>query len=469
MKTTLHKIACLVFIAALLSVVSIHAIAAKHISAEMTKLETTPKKEGSVILKLSGSSMQSSLAACNAFQSDYPNVQIVYNDDNLNVSDTIIEAMLANDHTIDIYAMEVSSGLWALKEKSYLADLSTSLVLSSTISTYYQSVQDILMYDQQIVAFPEYFYPYLWAVNKDLWDDLSMPDLPQTYSEYIQLIMDWKQIHPENQDYILMESSTSRKTLMAGMIRSYILQNERPNALLSFDSADFRASCEAIFKMPDVSKEEDEANYLSDKPILLTEFSPPMGYEKWPGSPSTYILPPKVSKGDQHAVFAQMKVLFVNPNSLNKEYAIKYLEYVAKYINPVYTMQFNPKENTPIPSDYQRQVAEGFRIQIDELKQKIQLAKAEDKKELEQALQNAQTLYQYASEQYLVSPSDIAAYRAAAPYITFGEQSLFLGYNNSTAYHAMLDAANRYLNNKLSLDQMISALDQISKLAFYER
>ncbi len=406
-----------------------------------------------------------------AFATQHPDVKIMSIEKGLEDSGEIMMAMTTGSEVADLYAIHISSGLAALKDKGFVTNLSSSSILKDTIATFYPFLQEVVTHEGKIIGFPAYFYLHAWAVDQKRWDAMGLGPIPVTFAEYIKKLEEWNKTYGQEKEIVFMEARTTKADLMEGLLERYILQNETAESPLSFNVLDFRNAAELVLRMEEGIAEDRESNEYLNRPLLLTAYPQPLGKEDYGGYqllPAQLILPPQVSSNKPPAVYGDLEVLVVNPRSPSKELALSFLECMAQHIPSAFRIQFNPNENVPVVAPVSLQKAQTYQEQLSKYEKNLSATHDDKKKDLEQAIAQLQAKLDAALQDHMISPEEIAAYRAVAPYTAFGERSQFLGYGDRDAFESLMAAARRYLDGQMSLDQYIAEIDGIARLLFLE-
>lgn len=124
--------------------------------------------------------------AFSAFAAQHPDVKIMSIEKGLEDSEEIMTAMTTGSDAVDLYAVHISSGLAALKDKGFVTDLSSSSILKDTIATFYPFLQEAVTHEGKIIGFPANFYLHAWAVDQKRWDAMGLGPIPVTFAEYIK-------------------------------------------------------------------------------------------------------------------------------------------------------------------------------------------------------------------------------------------------------------------------------------------
>jgi len=434
--------------------------------------QPTAPPESSKVLRIVNAEFyaQSWPEAFSAFAAQYPYVRIVSINRGLEDSEQIMTAMTTGNDVADLYAVNVSSGLAALKDKGYITELNASPILKNTVASFYPFLQEALTYEGKIIGFPVYFDLYSWAVNQERWDAMDLGPIPVTFEDYVKKLEAWNRTWGQEKNIVFMEERTTKTDLMEGLLERYILQNETMESPLSFDTPDFRQAAELVLHMEEGIKENREADEYMSRPLLLTAYPQPLGEEDYgPASlPAQLILPPQVSKDRPPAIYSVLRVLVINPRSPLKQLALSFLECMAQHLPDAYCIQFNPNENKPVTAPKSLEQAQVFQDQLSKYEQSLSNAKDEEKKDLEEKIATIKRNLDLKLHDYVISPEEIAAYRAVAPYTAFGERSQFLGYGDRDAFNSLMAVAQRYLDGQMSLNQFITEMDGIARLLFLE-
>jgi maltose-binding protein MalE len=237
----------------------------------------------------------------------------------------------------DIYLVNANEDLPHLVRDGYLLDLSDSESIVTSHETYFPQAQRALSNDGKPVAVPVSFCMGGLAYNKKAWDDLGLPNIPKTATELVQLLSRWNQdivLHPENILYGTGLFYDVRLELLLDVINVYIIQNTPNNAMLSFDTPEFKNIVSRIVDLPQLPynpvyvKSPAPLIYLESFSLLSINtgiISNDAGIKFEP------VLPMGFSEDKPAKVGAKMDVICIERNTQNRELAIEYVEFILKH------------------------------------------------------------------------------------------------------------------------------------------
>lgn len=256
---------------------------------------------------------------------------------------------------------------------------------------------------------------------------------------------------------------------MDDLLRTYILQNETPDAALTFDQDDFKACAQRIKEMQplfELSDAQEEAYIM--KPCMMLTHAQPLGTDM-EGFPSNWTMPAQVNTEKEPLVYAQMQVMFINPNTENYDAALAYLETAIEAISPIGEAQISPEVNEPIADSNWSSEKEALLEEIEQCRTDMEDADAVEKADMQAYID---MLNQYISDKeagpWLASAEEIAAYRDVARHMHFAEHSAYLGYAQQSAYDELVGIGLQYVEGKLTQEAFIDRLNQASYMRFTE-
>jgi len=331
--------------------------------------------------------------------------------------------ILAGIQTPDVFVLDVDDGFWALVQKQYLEEIVDQSFIDE-VSRFYPAIQKVLRNNQnQLVAMPEYFMPIHWCINETMWNQVfGATPYPATFLELAELFTKWKEeFSAEYPEIKLLEFSGDSEKLILDVINQYISQCEISHQPLVFQDEVLIQTLELLRDL-DLQRimDSDEDSYFNQQ-ALLTMY--PMGgfsVEYSDGCRYIPLLPPRLTSDSPAYVPARMRVMFVNPNSRNKELAYSYLwEHWNTQSAKVKAAIVN-NWNTVVFSETGMEKAEQINQEIKDIQ--IALEKAIKENNLSQIdLLNKRLIVCYEQREKIldefcdVSQEDIEAYRMIGP------------------------------------------------------
>ncbi len=405
-------------------------------------------------------------AAHTAFLQENPDVAL----DSVVVADNSLEGMIAalitGDSFIDIYVIDVTNGLKALMRKGYALDLTEYSVLTDAVSRYEPAIQELLTLEGRLYAIPQYFAPTFWSVREDLWAEAGFEDFPQTYVEYLALQQAWEDEYQDLYPYNLTLDRPRRSNFLVDVIRSYIIENERPDAPLSFDEEGFKHTLELIAKLPpDREYTEEEIELSIERASLIDPHAQPLSVQH---QKERLMLPPMVSAKSDPAVFVFMRAYIINPHSQNIDLAVKFLECAAQHMPIETRVLIDASLNDAVPSPYWAQQEAEFTAQIGFLQSRLQTAPPDEQQALQEEIALWQEMLTDPSYQFLITEEATARYRELSSSLAFGEDSLFLAFAGSQALDELTHIAMQYVGGSLPFTMAVDRMNRYAAMVFAE-
>ena len=398
----------------------------------------------------------------------HPEVEVELKDDFFDSFDLLMQDMLSGGSAGDIYCIFVETGLEKLKARDMLAPVRSERV-EQAISRCYPQIQGLLSQAGAVVAVPYTFDLYGWAYDPALWEALNLGKFPETYLEWLEVVAHWDEAYGNHPEYKLSGNILTKERLMDDLLRTYILQNETADAALTFDQDDFKACAQRIKEMQplfELSDAQEEAYIM--KPCMMLTHAQPLGTDM-EGFPSNWTMPAQVNIEKEPLVYAQMQVMFINPNTENYDAALAYLETAIEAISPIGEAQISPEVNEPIADSNWSSEKEALLEEIEQCRTDMEDADAVEKADMQAYID---MLNQYISDKeadpWLASAEEIAAYRDVARHMYFAEHSAYLGYAQQSAYDELVGIGLQYVEGKLTQEAFIDRLNQAVYMRFTE-
>ena len=417
-------------------------------------------------------SMQSQAAAQAraAFTKDYPQVTLNDATTYFLTDAAYISYLLTQDSNVDIYCLPVNIGVGNLKDKGYLPSLE-SPISNEMVSSYYPQLKELLTIRGDVVAAPAEFAVLPWYRNTVLWDQVNAGPVPSTYIEYAKLVRWWEDEHMDNGEFTLCINSQTRDNMLEEMLRIFLLQSERPDTPVNFDTSSFRMTLMAVADMPILQKRDDPndewLNEMINLPSLIDQGHSAMGQSS--SAPDWSLMTPLVvDETLPPALPVQMNLYVLNPYSKNLSAARKYLEYVLAYLPSAYNIQFCPDENTPLQDPEWERVKESLQEKIAWYQKQLEAGDPSEAKGMKEQIASIQQRIDSEDGRMLISQKDIHEYREIAPFMKFGEYSVILNYDDAVAFKELLAIAKRYCDGYLDMESAIRSLNDKANAVYLE-
>lgn len=171
----------------------------------------------------------------------------------------------------------------------------------------------------------------------------------------------------------------------------------------------------------------------------------------------------------------QLKVLFISPNSQNKEAALQYIAYAANEKNDFnFNTYYSLRQSAIEPymhENSQQRLKEEYQAEVDRWQEALSKADEADKRDIQEKLDEAMAAYQqYAQFSLRISQGGIENYQASVPMVACNENSPYLSYREDAPFTLTLSAlVSRYAQGQLALDGFLTELNRTAKKMQNER
>ena len=409
------------------------------------------------------------------FTERYPNIPVYFDNNYYSSMESINQAMVSGDNTVDVFAMSITYGSFeTLMKKGYCADLSGYTALTDAIGRMYPVFQNQLMKDGKLYAIPYNVYGsgswfYDTGVLKEV--GLTEEELPTNFVELCEFITRWNdEFVDEYPEYWLMEGtgSTGLKAELLGiMLSTYIDYCNYEGQDITFDTPAFREMMQAWEKVEcdqiDKQMADDEANDTY-RTGLLNQYYTTVGDFSWMTGKNEYAkyLPITLTADTDEFFSASMTVLFINPNSTHMEAALNLLNCTLEALDnstkyTLFTDMTEPVRN----SSYDRMLSSEQEY-LDSLKKQLETADEADKQYIEESIKSEEeyiekTLPQY---EYDISAEAIQYYHEnVVPKICIRKPSFVSSGSSSDSNSELRNLVTRYNGGQITLDQFIREAD----------
>ena len=336
----------------------------------------------------------------------------------------------------------------------------------------------------QPLAYPLDISAYHPTVDTPLWRrSLGDAPFPRTHRDFLITMQRFTALDDSAKPEAYFVADEDALALVRRILRSYIHYYEQPGEALSFQRPPLR---EALLLLEQIARQEKASGFspqqilgtqIADEDIRpellnLTTSSLKNGFTVNEAGLTSLL--PFTFTADQAPRFAGfLQVMVINPHSENLSAALAFAEALAiRDSSPVSYALLHPGANEPVANPRAEAIIAADREALEEARAELQAAR--DKKtsqveitRLERAVDHLQTVADNSFQrQWLLSQQQLDSYRAAAPHFHFFESSLLL---TEEAAQQMERITQRYGAGQLSLDLMLSELDNMARLIFNEQ
>jgi ABC-type glycerol-3-phosphate transport system substrate-binding protein len=430
---------------------------------------TDPALKPNRVLRISGGNSDN---VTKAFQAAHPELPVVFKDEFYTGAEQITQQMVSGSDSADLFIISLSyGGFSSLRDKGYVSDLSGSAILMEAVSKMYpQYVKDIFK-DGKLIAFPCRFNGYGLGYSPDILKELGIEQPPKTLPELMDLYVDWVDEYSQKfTGYTLMENIFDiRMELLNNILMTYLAHYGRTGEDLKFDTPVFKS---LLAKLDEVSPILEELNPSQEEQQGSTVVYS-NGYENKPTSlistyfnfyPAEYYedrgylpLPLALDEGMDPAMFAQIEVFVINPNSPNQDLAKTYLEFFAQNMPRDYSITFCPDDNTPVENPSYAREMEDITKNIDDIKAQMKTASPDAMKSLEESLKNMEDYLAYREKSRFSIPEKvITQYRELVPYVCVDSEYM----NFLTSSQEAVKLLQRFMQGEMKTEQFVKEFDR---------
>lgn len=417
-----------------------------------------------------------------AFCKAHPEIAVTEPDSYAYTAEAISQEMLSGGNSADVYSMFLPNGAFtALRDKGYMADLSSSQVLTDFVGRMYPQFSRMLYSsDGKLIAFPfqiqascmGYFPAALEKVG------LTVADLPNSIEGLMDFILMWQEDYAEEYPEITLFGDyvyNLDQQVFSLIFSQRVVDCAAAGEPLTFNTPEMRAILtkweQLRSTLQELSQEVDSSVgviYSSDSDgatQLFNTYADPLpqryGHDpQWDGVPMHLSL----TDGSEPYISTNMAVSFVNPNSPNLDLAILWLEFYAEHMSLDEQIAMLPDVNEPMEYMYYQQNLESIQESIANMESALAEADEADKAMYEENLTwMREELADTEARRWAVSEEDIAAYRELAPQLIVADSADFLSSSTDGANEAS-KLMQRYMDEQIGAEQFIRELDRIIQM-----
>lgn len=438
-----------------------------------------PQYKPSSVLRIAGSYMDE---ATLAFARENPDVAVVMSDAETWQSKSVIDTMISQDASVDLLQVPGRGTLRALRAKGYLTDLSGSQKLMDSVKAMYPQVQEAVLQDGKLDAFPADLYASFWRLDTAALEELGL-DVPTTIGELLELTRRWyeEDMAEEHPQYMLFDQYIGKQQLMFQIVQQYAILYERPGEPLRFNAPELRAALEQWEALPafgpDMESPGGGVTIVRDdseetKVLIELNANAFFGgrYDSGEGEAARPLLtvPAGFAAGDEPAADGTLMTYVVNPNSANAEVAVRYLEYLADHAAARERYALRPDLNEPVMHPFMAKFIAEQEAELEARKKELETAEEADRQSLQESIDTqTRNLERNRRNGWMIDPESLAEYRALAPRIRLNSESLFFGYDDA-AMEETWKVLQRYAEGQVKLDEMLREMDKKLQMIFLE-
>ena len=395
-----------------------------------------------------------------SYSSNYPNNSLVEADP----STDLVNTVLTQSPTPDVIIMNTlgDPAFIDLMRRGYLLPLDSEIV-KDTIAKFYPEIADFVTHDGKIVALPfEHIAQPMCGVNRVLWDELNLGELPQTWEDLLALIQRWPEIQKAHPSAALFSggntTARTRGMVLNMMLEDYERYRQGEDGTVGYDTEIFRNLLKQ-FQAVDFNAALDGQSASGDPELVADQELITMSY--YPDARDSMSdldpMPLRVAKDAPTYMRITMTAIAINPYSKNIDAAKHLVDFYAQNIAPLERIELMPGENDPIRKEnYEEDLA--YRRQcLEEAQQQLAACENEvDRQPLEESVKQMQQLVTDCENSWEADEASIAKYRAVA-------QHIYVQYMDSldlTDSGAIYQSMERYLNGELPEDSFIGDLER---------
>ena len=390
-----------------------------------------------------------------AFHSEHPEVEIrkerLY--DYSTDFDELYRKMLSGELEYDVLRISTSHiDLPALAEKGCLADLSSSSSLLEAVQQMEPRLLDTVMPDGRLLAVPceihGRFTKY-YASNLAL-AEFSPEDLPSTYDEFYDFILNWKQAPLKNHGNFMPFFDDASPYLLADLVKTVIAEQVIRRQPLTFDTDVFRGLLQKCRQAAASAKKENGHR-------MFFELNSGLIVDR-----QTMLL--TLDGGPVSAIPVAMDYYVINPMSTHMDLAISYVEACVAQYTPEQKLQLYPAYTEPIRYDGYDEFLREWTAEKEALEAQLAAAGEKDRVKYQKELDEHMEYLLEGPDEYYTSPEDIAFYKKEiAPYLFIPDIAASrLLFNGDEPFWTVID---NLLEGRLTDDQFIAELSSLCRAA----
>ena len=390
-----------------------------------------------------------------AFHSEHPEIEIrkerLY--DYSTDFDELYRKLLSGELEYDVLRISTSHiDLPALAEKGCLADLSSSSSLLEAVQQMEPRLLDTVMPDGRLLAVPCEIHGRFTKYYADnlAFADFSPEDLPSTYNEFYDFILNWKQAPLKNHGKFMPFFDDASPYLLADLVKTVIAEHIIRQQPLTFDTQTFRSLLQKCRQAAASAKKENGHR-------MFFELNSGLIVDR-----QTMLL--TLDGGPVSAIPVAMDYYVINPMSTHMDLAISYVEACVAQYTPEQKLQLYPAYTEPIRYDGYDEFLREWTAEKEALEAQLAAAGEKDRAKYQKELDEHMEYLFDGPDEYYTSPEDIAFYKKEiAPYLFIPDIAASrLLFNGDEPFWTVID---NLLEGRLTDDQFIAELSSLCRAA----
>lgn len=431
-----------------------------------------PAERPSVRLKVfDGSYAQAVNSAYYSFSNTHSDVSLVLSRE-YSEAENLLEAMMSRDSSIDVYILYAADGFETLRDRGYLAELTSSEWLMDAASRMHPNLLRQLSCNGGLAAYPVDNYFMIPYINVGLLERMGykLEDVPNNWMEFLDFLSELEL--PEGCS--LLDNYTTwhyaKQELFYSIFETYQRELSRDDGMISLSSsqmAELFRKVESLDYGALGQPEEENYDYDYDynqNNILLT-LNMGMGIAGITNRDETQPFLLSLSPDSDPILPMTTSVIFVNPFSQNAELAAAFVEEVAKSLEDSVTFLLYPDEMEPVPNPYYEEQLAHAEEYLAQMQKLLDEAEEIDRQAYERELKYAQENYDYTVEnKWMISEEDIEWYRSNADKVLVDTGNWLWSDESGEAQ----ELVRQYLDGQIDVRQFMNAIDGKIKMMLME-
>lgn len=419
------------------------------------------------------------------FLKEYPDVAIEESSRNVSSAQELTQHM-ASDDAADIYFLNLNRGAFkTLRDKGWVADLSSSQKLMDTIAAMDAHLVRPLTADGKLYGVPidvsaltTGYYPQALETF-----GLTADELPRTYEDLLESIVTWQDNYADEYPDAIFFSMMDNlfETLFRQIFEAQVTLCEARGERMTFntptiqkllkrlESDEVKRAIEDVCPIVEggLSWGSDEADHT----LFTTGYYPLPVTEKYDEGEQPLLM--RLDSETEPVIPLYMTVMVVNPKSEHLDTAMAYLEYVADHLPQTVRIALMPDVNEPIESYFYQGAVSSTSERIDQLETRLEALRAAGKEldddpespyynmtmaDLESDLSYSQGELEWVEQnRWAFSPEEVAYYHEyVEPYLVTITDALFQGENNQAS-----TIMQQFIDGSMDAEHFIREFDRI--------
>ncbi len=419
------------------------------------------------------------------YAKEHPNVGIVYVNVSASTAPEYTQHM-QSDEALDIYSFSLPDFAFpSLRDKGYLADLSSSSTLLQSVSEMFPNLTESILLDGSLYALPySLSAATVFTIDTEVLEGIGLTKdhIPSTWLDFLNLVEQWLTTYADDYpEYSLVDYPDQLYyQFFANMLVCQISECEASGREITFNDPNFIAALKKLESLrtllDDYESEYNEStsttSWMNDysstytQPLLSTYGYIDIvsqSYYAWSSEPTTKNFFLSIDPDSIGYALGTLSVMAVNRSSKNVDAAIDLFEYIANNRTAYQKALLSPAYTDNIPNDNYEDTKKSYEDAIAQLEEDMAKADESEKNDYASYIADMKNILNSLSP-YAYTTESIKAYDEEIAHLhDIKEIELFNTANESSTL------IGRFIDGNLTAEQFVKEMTRVVQMMILER